>query len=370
MNILLYLYYPFFDTHLAGGVQVWLRNLVKEILEKDPDIHISIYCPDSNLHSYPSDINVHHVLLDMEQDFLSPKMVFDNLSLIKQAEENADLIWIIDRTFPIRSDKPQILSLNTICYEREVMSIFQADWKAIACPSNFVKNQLDEVIDPGRNIYKIPYYIDPVFLKDYPDKTNRVKKYYDYRPECKYILFPHRPDRSKGHEEAMDVLAKLLVTDDKFFLLIPEAPDAKVSNVSSEGEYIYELKELAKAKGLSDHVIFHKWVEYSDLPSYYSLGYYTLFFSRLPETFGLTLLNSAICGTPVISLGYGALNEVIPPGGIHQTVDKIEDVPSVILHELDNERIRRDIEFMKYNYLIDTISTQYIELFYKLLRNE
>lgn len=367
MNILLYLYYPFFDTHLAGGVQVWLRNLVTELMKKDTDIHISVFCPDSNLHSYPKDVDVHHVLLDMEQDFLSLKMIFDNLHTIKQAEEKADLIWIIDRTFPVSSNKPQLLSLNTICYEREAMSIFQANWKAIACPSHFVQRQLDEVVDKGRMICKIPYYIDPIFLQQYPDKIERVKKYYDYRPENKYILFPHRPDRSKGHEDAMDVLEKLLLEDKSYYLLIPKAPDAKVSNVTSESQYIQELEELAKNKRISDHVIFHDWVEYCDIPSYYSVGYYTLFFSKLPETFGLTLLNSAICGTPVISYGYGALKEVIPPGGLHQVVTDIKDVPRLILIGVDQERAKDDVSFLRDNYLIDLISEQYIDLFYKLL---
>lgn len=368
MNILLYLYYPFFDTHLAGGVQVWLRNLVSEIMKNDSSIHISIYCPDSDLHNYPEDIDVNHILLDLEQDFLTPKMVYNNLLKIKQAEEKADIIWIIDRTFPIKSNKPQLLSLNTICYEREVMSIFQADWKAIACPSDFVLKQLKEVVDDKRKIYKIPYYIDPLFLNEYPDGIDRVKKYFDYKANNKYILFPHRPDRSKGHEEAMTVLEKLLAVDPSYYLLIPQAPDAKVSNVTSENQYIDELKELAQRKGIAQHVIFHKWVEYSDIPSYYAIGQYTLFFSKLPETFGLTLLNSAICGTPVISFGYGALPEIIPPGGLHKVVKEISEVPDIILKELDSARIESDIMFMKNNYLIEKVSEQYLQLFHELIK--
>ena len=368
MDIFLYLYYPFYDTHLAGGVQVWLRNLVTQLMNIDKDIHISIYCPDSKLHSFPIDIDVNHVLLDMEQDFLTPKMIFENLKIIKQAEEKADLIWIIDRTFPISSQKPQILSLNTICYEREVMSIFQPDCKVIVCPSDFVSNQLKDVVDKQKSIYKIPYYIDPIFLKSYPDKLARVRKYFDYRPENKYILFPHRPDRSKGHEEAISVLEKLLSVDKNYYLLIPKAPDAKIANFSSENKYIKELEELVERKGLASHVIFHKWVEYCDIPSYYEMGDCTLFFSKLPETFGLTLLNSAICGTPVISYGYGALTEVLPPGGLHQVVSSIKDVDEIILNGVNKNNVKRDILFLKENYLIDSIATQYLNLFYSLLK--
>ena len=129
-----------------------------------------------------------------------------------------------------------------------------------------------------------------------------------------------------------------------------------------------ELKELAQRKGIAQHVIFHKWVEYSDIPSYYAIGQYTLFFSKLPETFGLTLLNSAICGTPVISFGYGALPEIIPPGGLHKVVKEISEVPDIILKELDSARIESDIMFMKNNYLIEKVSEQYLQLFHELIK--
>src|SRR5574344_1301283 len=105
MKVLLYLYYPFYDNHLAGGVQVWLRNLVSEI-QKNSDIRFIVVCPESNLHSFPKDVEVIHSLVDMEQDFLSPKKIYDNLLLLRNLSNNVDLIWSIDRRFPINTNKP------------------------------------------------------------------------------------------------------------------------------------------------------------------------------------------------------------------------------------------------------------------------
>lgn len=363
MKVLLYLYYPFFDTHLAGGVQVWLRHLIDALQQKDPSLHITIYCPDSNLHDYPHDIDVNHVLLDLEQDFLTPAQVYRTLKILEAAEEAADIVWVVDRTFPIQTSKPLLLSLNTICYEREVMSIFQSGWSYLICPSDYVRSQLLSVIPNDETVFKIPFYIDPVFLDYYPDYIERVKKYFSYDPKLKYILFPHRPDRAKGHEMALEILQELLKYDDSYRLLIPCPPDAKVSNISYEGEYIYELKQLANNIGVGDRVIFHEWVDYADIPSYYSIGEFTLFLSRLPETFGLVLLNSVVRGTPTISFGVGALKEILPPGNAHQVIKNHLEAVQIILEGKGAFKIEDDINFLKKTYLLENVTDLYYNVF-------
>lgn len=71
MKILVYLYYPFYENHLAGGVQVWLKNLIRDIQLKNENIKFQIVCPVGNMYEYPKDISVDHSLVDMEQDFFN-----------------------------------------------------------------------------------------------------------------------------------------------------------------------------------------------------------------------------------------------------------------------------------------------------------
>ena len=147
MKILIYLYYPFYEKHLAGGVQVWLKNLIRNMQLKNKNIKFQIVCPTGTMYEYPKDIFVDHSLVDMEQDFLTPKIIYENFSKLKKYEENADLIWMIDRTFPINSKKPKLLSLNTLCYERELMSIFQSNWDKMVVLTDFVKKQVEDYVN-------------------------------------------------------------------------------------------------------------------------------------------------------------------------------------------------------------------------------
>lgn len=363
MKVLLYLYYPFFDDHLAGGVQVWLRNLVTTLQQMDKELQISIYCPDSGAYHYPGDVEVNHVLLDMEQDFLTPRQIHDNLLLLQQAAQDVDVIWTIDRAFPVQTEKPLLLSLNTICYEREVMSIFQGYWNYLIVPSDFVRDQLVPLTAKAEQIFKIPYYVDPIFLRAYPDKHQRVRKYFPYDERLKYILFPHRPDRSKGNELAMQILKSLLCKDSSYRLLVPKPPIAKAANAAREAKYIQELQDYAVSIGIAEQVIFHAWVDYSDIPSYYSIGEFTLFFSRLPETFGLSLLNSVICGTPTISFGSGALGEIVPGGNGHVIIEQPQQAVDTILQGKNARNIEEDINFLKKSYNLEQVAKRYLHVF-------
>ena len=57
MKILIYLYYPFYEKHLAGGVQVWLKNLIRNMQSKNKNIKFQIVCPTGTMYEYPKDIS-------------------------------------------------------------------------------------------------------------------------------------------------------------------------------------------------------------------------------------------------------------------------------------------------------------------------
>ncbi len=361
MNILIYLYYPMYDNHLAGGVQVWLKNLITYIEKNNKNIKFQIVCPDGNDYEFAKNICIDHSLVDMERDFLNPKDIYNNFKIIKKLEKKADIIWMIDRNFPIKSDKPKLLSLNTLCYEREVMSVFQSEWNKMVVLTNFVKKQLIDYINKNE-VYQIPCYVDEIFLNPQVDKK-KINKYFPYDSAYKYILFPHRPDPEKGHFTAIEILKKLVTIDNKYRLLIPLPPKAKEINLNREKDFINEVQKYVKDNNLEKFVVFHKWIDYNDLPLYYKLGEFTLFLSKLPETFGLTLLNSISVGTPVISYGVGALNEVVPPGNAHFNVKTVDEAIKVIIKGKDNYNVKSDMKYVMNKYNLDSIAEQYIELF-------
>ena len=100
------------------------------------------------------------------------------------------------------------------------------------------------------------------------------------------------------------------------------------------------------------------------------MGEFTLFLSKLPETFGLSLLNSISVGTPVISYGTGALNEVVPPGNAHINIETVDDAVKTILHGKNNYKINEDMEKVRKKYSIEEIANKYIKIFKELYKGE
>lgn len=312
--ILAYSYFPLFDKHLAGGMQAWARGLLSALCKKGLDIQL--VCPDSDLHSFPKDFKVHHILHDSEVDGLEPIRYYEDLVKLKDLEQQADIIWTFDRNFPIKSNKKKVLSLGTFCYEREMKSIFQDNYDVVIVPSIYTKRQFDFY---RKDIKVVPMFVESNISKKAIDEKI-ISKYFKYSETKKYVLFPHRPEFSKGHYDALEILKLIIDKDPSYTLCIPEPPNSRLADVKAEMGYIEELKKYVIKNNLDKNVIFHKWIDKNDMPYYLSIGEFALFMTKLPETFGISLINCISCGLPVISYGSGALTEVVPANKGHYII--------------------------------------------------
>ena len=366
VKVLLYCYYPFFESHLGGGVQVWLRRMVEEI-NKSNKVTVDVICPDSNLHPLYNSDCVHAVIEDMEVNGIKPFVYKQYLDNIRELERKTDVVWIVDREFPIKTKKPFVMSLNTICYERELKAFFNNPWDTLFVLSDYEKCQIQGIYDDNKKIRKVPIFIDPIFKKkELKEAEDIVSLYFDYYKEIKYILFPHRPEREKGVLEALEIIQEVINTDSSYRLLIPRQPDSRVADLKKESDFLYEIENLIKERNLEEFVIFHDWIEYYNLPYYYSIGEVTLFLSTLPETFGMTLINSVACGTPVISHGSGALSEVVPRGNGHIIFEHdIKQISNYILGK-DYGGIDSGTDFVYRKYDMKDIIQEYITEFINL----
>ena len=142
--------------------------------------------------------------------------------------------------------------------------------------------------------------------KDKDESVKVINSYFKYNEKHRYVAFPHRPEKEKGIYEAIEVIKELIKKDDSFRLLVPRQPDSRVADYIKESSFLLEVEKYVKKENIEEYIIFHDWISFYDLPYYYSIAEVTLFFSSLPETFGMSLINSISCGTPVISHGNGA----------------------------------------------------------------
>jgi len=347
VRILAYLYYPFFSQHLAGGVQVSVRTLVRGFLERGHQVRV--LCPGNDsrpLFESPG-LDLRPVLVEQRAATIRCEDVRHNLREIRRALETVDVVWTVDRLFPLDTPQPTVLSLSALCYANELDALFGLNWDHLVVPSSYVAGVIDSWLhldllgSSSRCCSSIAPPLDPIFHPS--SDVSRMRSKLGLRRDERCLLFPHRPESDKGHELALRVLQELLSHDRRFHLLVPKPPTSLCLDAPAEAAWIEHVRSEVVRLELQDRVTFHDWIDYADLPEYYSLGECCLCLSTLPETFGMSVVQSIASGTFVVSSGTGALTEAVPSGDAHRVVPDLDPaaVARAVLEGCSDEGLRR-----------------------------
>ncbi|MFX1392324.1 MAG: glycosyltransferase family 4 protein [Promethearchaeota archaeon] len=371
MKILIYSYFPILKEHQAGGAQLIMREL--SIGLADCGIRIRVLCPYTENYNSAllehENIEVMPTLRERNGDELNLTDYLHNLQQASIAIEGVDVIWSIDTAFPFKVSIPIIFTSETLSYENEIEQLFRLNWDLLIIPSKFSQKILKLIF--GQNYWKdkprpIKYIPNGVNLNFF-SKSNpkRLKDKLGLASSAKYLIFPHRPDPYKGFDYAFKIIEKLLEIDPRYKLLIPKGPLSKRSERDIERNYYDNIKRKASKIGESNSIIFHDWIDYRELPEYYSLAEWCLTLSVLPEGFGLTPIQSICCGTPVISTMAGGLRDKFPPEHGIRFVN-LKNIDQIIYHISEkppNSELESGRRYIEEHYNNEKIIQEYIKCF-------
>jgi len=119
------------------------------------------------------------------------------------------------------------------------------------------------------------------------------------------ILFVGRIEQLKGVDILLEAVG-LMEGKEKVEVVI-------VGGEPEDDEEVSRLRRTAAGYGIGQQVSFRGTVDQRELPLYYSAADVCVLPSYY-ETFGLVILESLACGTPVIATRVGCAEEVIRPG--------------------------------------------------------
>jgi glycosyltransferase involved in cell wall biosynthesis len=113
---------------------------------------------------------------------------------------------------------------------------------------------------------------------------------------------------------------------------------AKVDNADKE-YYDTIIKPLIKG---NSGVEFIGEINDAQKPAFLSAAHALIFPINWPEPFGLVMIESMACGTPVIAFNCGSVPEVIDPGVTGFIVNDIDEAVAAVgkVHTLDRARVR------------------------------
>jgi len=151
----------------------------------------------------------------------------------------------------------------------------------------------------------------------------------------KVILTVGRLVKRKGHDMVIKSLPRVLgKVPEAIYLIVGTGPEEQ------------NLRELTRALGLEEKVIFAGFVPDEDLPGYYSSSDVFIMVSREIgekdiEGFGLVFLEANACGKPVIGGKSGGISDAVADGVSGVLVDplKVDEISQALITLLSNEEL-------------------------------
>lgn len=344
---------PLFADFAMGGGQNQLKKVALHLGELGHRLTILSTRRDGSTHPFRWHENVRiKPILRFKQPYPEPYFtplyhIANAMRDVGNAIAEADIHYSHDGglIFPyVYQDKPTVISLRSIIYPETLQSslLFQGDeW---ILPSQHTRASYHAVVSQfsptvGDRMHAIHNGFDWYKFRFTPPDT-----IFEVLPgelvDHPVMLFPHRPELSKGIYEVLQVARKLVREYGwkELRVLAPRWLDAE--SEPGNRDYYNKLQSAIAAAGLSENFILHDWISEALIAEYYSLGDVTMCIGSCVETFGNTPFESLGCGTPAILSRVATYRDLLPD----EHVDRVDygdiDAAAARAHNILKERRR------------------------------
>jgi len=206
-------------------------------------------------------------------------------------------------------------------------------------------------------------------VEDYPFESNTGKH--------DYLFSIGRITKDKGPNIAIDIAKKtgfrLIVAgnvqnkaeDRDFFKSLEKSIDLVTdAGKPFTGNDYYE-RVMKPILDSDNQIIYIGEVNSAQKKLWYRYARMTLFPIQWGEPFGLVLIESMACGTPVVAFRRGSVSEIVIHGKTGFVVDSIDEMTAALkaIHLIDPSACRRHV---KDNFSIDSMAGKYSELYQRI----
>ena len=343
---------PLFPDFAMGGGQNQLKKVALHLGEQGHRLTIFSTRRQGSTQPFRWHENVHiKPVLRFKQPYPEPYFtplyhIANAMREVGNAIAEADIHYSHDGglIFPyVYQAKPTVISLRSIIYPETLQCAFLFQGDEWIVPSEHSRaSYIAAVGQFSPNISERMHAIHNGFDWD-RFRFTPPDAIFEFIPrdiaEHPIMLFPHRPEISKGIYEVLQV-AQRLIHDRGWAnlrILVPRWLDAE----SEPGNRAYydELKGAIAAAGLTDNFVFHEWINEALIPQYYSLADVSMCIGSCVETFGNTPFESLGCGTPAILARVATYRDLLAD----EHIDRVDygDIDAVVACADDILRAKR-----------------------------
>ena len=184
--------------------------------------------------------------------------------------------------------------------------------------SNVLRNGIDE----------IKFNIDLT-----KQQREELRNKYGIKRNDKILLFTGRVVKEKGVKELITALKNVNYNNYKLLIV-----GAALNDLNAKTAYEYEIEELVKE--MKEKVVFTGFVKYDEIPQLYHLADIAVLPSICEDAAPLAIIESLICGLPIISTISGGIPEYAKDGSailIERDKGLVKNLAKSIDSLLENE---------------------------------
>lgn len=272
---------------------------------------------------------------DVEISYLSKTWVIKNpvsplLLGLEINRRQPDLFWSPGFMPPMFCRVPYIVSVHDLIHLR-YGSRLQAIYynmvirpllKKAECVLTGSEHSKSEIIDwaglPQDKVISNYHAASPIF-------TIKGEK---FCPGYRYILYVGNKRLHKNLKRLILAFSRAAVDDDLRLVIT--------------GDATKELFDLAEKLGVGERLVFLGFVEENTLPSIYR-GAVAVMFVSLYEGFGIPIVESMACGTPVLTSNVSSMPEVAGGAGYLVNPEDVDEISHGIEQIVNNDLLRDEL---------------------------
>ena len=232
--------------------------------------------------------------------------------------------------------------------------------------SEYQKQQYHGLVNLGKTVYH------GIEVEDYPAKERPAKG--------SYFFTIGRITQDKGQDKAIEVAkrtgSKLIIAgcaqnkpaDKDFFEGMKHSIDLFIDIGKNRVDNDYYEKVIRPLLDCDKQIIYIGEINIEQKKQWYLHARATLFPIQWGEPFGLVLIESMACGTPVLAFKKGSVPEIVADGKTGFVVDSLNDMIAAV-DRIDNIDPRECRSHVQNRFSITNMANKYLELYQQTVDN-
>ncbi len=248
-------------------------------------------------------------------------------------------------------------------YQRWCNPLLSSPLVYCAAISEYQKRQYNDLVNAENVVYH-GIDVEEYPVKDEPDKGS-------------YLFTIGRITPDKGQDKAIEIAkktgSKLIIagcvqnkpTDREFFAGLKNSIDLSTEVGKHPVDNDYYARVIKPLLDCDKQIIYIGEISSEHKKHWYRHARATLFPIQWGEPFGLVLVESMACGTPVVALNRGAVPEIVVDGKTGFVVDSVDAMIEAVsrIDRIDPGDCRKHVQN---NFSITSMAYKYSELYYQL----